>query len=155
MFSLANNIPIVNYILHILDDISYYMSNTVEHIILLNEVLKVQEEVKVEESVFEALEKIYLAYGNNLNSLEQVESMVGDNRDTYFVMNLTDKTLQLLQNISNQQVNFINLLGDIEQASFKSLILLMINHITIEERYSLEILSKHISGIQSFGFWGN
>lgn len=154
MFLLPNHIPIINYILHILDDTSHYMSNSVEHIIMVNEMLREQEEVRVEENVYNSLENIYVCYGDKLKKLEEIErSSINGGEDAKFIMNLSTMTLELLQNISSLQIHLIGLLGELEQADFKSLFLLMINHITIEERYSLEVQSKHINGMQAFGFF--
>jgi len=149
---MPNQIPVINYILHIVEDTCYWANISVEHLIVLNELLK-EEEIEIDEKMVEELNEIYGNMEQSIGKLESLEktALYGE-RYPEFVLKLCGDTLRVLEQISGTEVQFIQLLSQLESLKLKSLYLLIISHITLEERYSLEILSGHINKITGAGF---
>jgi len=149
---MPNQIPVINYILHIVDDASYWANISVEHLIILNELLK-EEEVGIDEKMVEELNEIYGDMEQSIDKLEKLEktALYGE-RCPEFVLKLCGDTLRVLEQNSGIRVQLIQLLSRSESLKLKSLYLLIISHITLEERYSLEMLSGHINTITGAGF---
>lgn len=153
MFLLANQIPIINFVVHIVKEESYYLSNCVEHVVMVNELLQEQENLKEVENVVQGLNKVYENIQKTIPQLEQLEDRaLYGTRDSKFVYELCTDCNKVLQELNNIAVLFLQALGELEKYCEKNLFLLIIHHITIEERYGLEVLSGYIGRIASSGF---
>ncbi|MPW25683.1 DUF2935 domain-containing protein [Alkalibaculum sp. M08DMB] len=150
---MANQIPVMNYILHIVNDTCYWVNISIEHLVILNELLK-EKEVDVDHMVIDELNSIYISMEQSIKKLDDIEQKARYGEDhVEFIMNLCLSTLNVLQQISGIQVQLIQVLGKLEKLKIKSLYLLMLSHITLEERYSLELLSSNINTITGLGFY--
>ena len=149
---MPNQIPVINYLLHIVDDARYWNNISVEHLIVLNELLK-EEERTVDEKMVDSLNEIYGNMEESIGKLDHLEktALYGE-RYPEFVLKICGDTLRVLEEISGIRVQLIQLLSKLESLELKNFYLLIISHITLEERYSLEVLSGHINKITSAGF---
>lgn len=153
MFLLANQIPIINFVVHIVKEESYYLSNCIEHIVIVNELLHEEESLQELDNVVEGLNKVYKHIQMIIPQVEQLENKaLYENRHSRFVYELCTDCNKLLQELSNIAVFFLQVLGELEKHCKKDLFLLMIRHITIEERYGLEVLSGFIGRMLASGF---
>ncbi|MFZ7121538.1 MAG: hypothetical protein ACOWWH_11400 [Eubacteriaceae bacterium] len=149
---MPNQIPVVNYIINIIEDTYYWINNSKEHIIIINEFVN-EGIIKVDDEVVSNLNLIYDSYEQFIIRLDNLkEYAVNGQKQFKFFMNLCFNTLKVLQSISNNDISFIGLLSDLDKIHNKSLYLLIVSHITIEQRYSLEILSANINRITGLGF---
>lgn len=149
---MPNQIPVINYILHIVDDACYWTNISVEHLIILNELLK-EEEMTVDQKMVDSLNEIYGDMEQSIGKLDHLEktALYGE-RYPEFVLKLCGDALRVLEEISDIRVQLIQLLSKLENLRLKNFYLLIVSHITLEERYSLEILSGHINKITGAGF---
>lgn len=153
MFLLANQIPIINFVVHIVKEESYYLSNSIEHVIMVNELLQEQEDLQEVENVVEGLNQVYKNIQKIIPRLEQLEDRgLYGTQHSKFIYELCTECNNILQELNNVAVLFLQVLGELENHCEKNLFLLIIRHITIEERFALEVLSGYIGRMASNGF---
>ncbi|WP_303861697.1 hypothetical protein [Alkalibaculum bacchi] len=150
---MANQIPIINFVVHIVKEESYYLSNCVEHVVMVNELLQEQENLKEVDNIVVGLNRVYENIQKTIPQLEQLEDRaLYGTRHSKLVYELCTDCNKILRELSNIAVLFLQVLGELEKHCEKNLFLLIIHHITIEERYGLEVLSGYIGRIASNGF---
>jgi len=152
-FILGYQIPIINSVVHIVREESFYASNTIEHIVIVKELLREQENSADIEVLIEDLNKVYNNVQKCMPLLNQLENnALYGHHHPKFIYELTEECFGVLQKLCDTSIQFLQILGQLEGLCEKDLYLLIIQHITIEERYGLEVLSGYISQITGEGF---
>ncbi|MFZ7131634.1 MAG: DUF2935 domain-containing protein [Eubacteriales bacterium] len=149
---MPNQIPVLNYIFNIIEDTYFWINISKEHLVMINELLKGEEE-KIEENVFEQLNHLYDSYEGTCAGLENLKDyMLTGEKQYQFYFYIGLNTQKLLQDISALQITSIEILSKLEEYPFNNMTLLIINHAMMEDRYALELLSSNINKIAGLGF---
>lgn len=146
---MQNHFPPINYLLYIVNDTHYMIDISTEHIVIVSELLK-EEKIQIAKIIVLELNEIYttmLAYMDRLDELKNSMERQGYTQ-------ALDQCLQLLKKICEVEVKLIQSLGCVEGLTLKTIHGLIISHITVEERYCLELITGYVNKVEKISLKG-